>query len=143
MRKVADQPGIAVVVSAVGDVAGGEQQVGAVRLLHQHLEHLVEALAVIFGRIVRIEPDMDIGDLCDQHIRPLLRPVRPGRPKAYPPPLAACKEGVRHVTRSEEHTSELQSLMRISYAVFCLKKKKKDHITNHKYRINNEKMHTR
>src|SRR3546814_7519150 len=31
-------------------------------------------------------------------------------------------------TRSEEHTSELQSLMRISYAVFCLKKKK---IQNH------------
>src|SRR3546814_5570264 len=30
--------------------------------------------------------------------------------------------------RSEEHTSELQSLMRISYAVFCLKKKKKIHI---------------
>src|SRR3546814_8951532 len=29
-----------------------------------------------------------------------------------------------HTTRSEEHTSELQSLMRISYAVFCLKKKK-------------------
>src|SRR3546814_5975264 len=30
--------------------------------------------------------------------------------------------------RSEEHTSELQSLMRISYAVFCLKKKNKRHI---------------
>src|SRR3546814_3378133 len=30
--------------------------------------------------------------------------------------------------RSEEHTSELQSLMRISYAVFCLKKKKKNDI---------------
>src|SRR3546814_3646893 len=30
----------------------------------------------------------------------------------------------RHGIRSEEHTSELQSLMRISYAVFCLKKKK-------------------
>src|SRR3546814_2956142 len=29
-----------------------------------------------------------------------------------------------HIRRSEEHTSELQSLMRISYAVFCLKKKK-------------------
>src|SRR3546814_6144586 len=29
-----------------------------------------------------------------------------------------------HLARSEEHTSELQSLMRISYAVFCLKKKK-------------------
>src|SRR3546814_2410700 len=37
--------------------------------------------------------------------------------------LPACFE--RHeVRRSEEHTSELQSLMRISYAVFCLKKKK-------------------
>src|SRR3546814_2546765 len=32
---------------------------------------------------------------------------------------------VRHRNRSEEHTSELQSLMRISYAVVCLKKKKK------------------
>src|SRR3546814_9213957 len=35
----------------------------------------------------------------------------------------------RTVLRSEEHTSELQSLMRISYAVFCLKKKKQ---TKHK-----------
>src|SRR3546814_10508254 len=33
-------------------------------------------------------------------------------------------EGVRPHARSEEHTSELQSLMRISYGVFCLKKKK-------------------
>src|SRR3546814_3904453 len=32
---------------------------------------------------------------------------------------------VRFLLRSEEHTSELQSLMRISYAVFCLKKKNK------------------
>src|SRR3546814_7101217 len=43
--------------------------------------------------------------------------------------------------RSEEHTSELQSLMRISYAVFCLKKKKKEkntilqHLTHHKEHI--------
>src|SRR3546814_9756646 len=37
-----------------------------------------------------------------------------------------------HNIRSEEHTSELQSLMRISYAVFCLKKKKKQNkIRNH------------
>src|SRR3546814_8886165 len=34
--------------------------------------------------------------------------------------------------RSEEHTSELQSLMRISYAVFCLKKKKKTRDRRHK-----------
>src|SRR3546814_4272475 len=35
--------------------------------------------------------------------------------------------------RSEEHTSELQSLMRISYAVFCLKKKKKRKLLQNKY----------
>src|SRR3546814_3832353 len=33
-------------------------------------------------------------------------------------------------SRSEEHTSELQSLMRISYAVFCLKKKNRKHTSN-------------
>src|SRR3546814_8844159 len=38
------------------------------------------------------------------------------------------------LTRSEEHTSELQSLMRISYAVFCLKKKKTSNNHNTKYR---------
>src|SRR3546814_7583953 len=40
--------------------------------------------------------------------------------------------GIHHAYRSEEHTSELQSLMRISYAVFCLKQKKK---TKHKNTI--------
>src|SRR3546814_6979271 len=39
---------------------------------------------------------------------------------------------VRVAVRSEEHTSELQSLMRISYAVFCLKKKKNNRTTNKK-----------
>src|SRR3546814_10786413 len=38
--------------------------------------------------------------------------------------------GTGIAARSEEHTSELQSLMRISYAVFCLKKKKKDSLTS-------------
>src|SRR3546814_6543679 len=44
----------------------------------------------------------------------------------------------KEAIRSEEHTSELQSLMRISYAVFCLKKKKyitkKTKSTNHDYK---------
>src|SRR3546814_9370653 len=47
-----------------------------------------------------------------------------------PAPLPPAGEGgaQRRVrVRSEEHTSELQSLMRISYAVFCLKKKKQKH----------------
>src|SRR3546814_10022101 len=40
--------------------------------------------------------------------------------------------------RSEEHTSELQSLMRISYAVFCLKKKKKKQTNKHHCYTNSE-----
>src|SRR3546814_7469790 len=40
------------------------------------------------------------------------------------------KLGVGNGSRSEEHTSELQSLMRLSYAVFCLKKKKINSKTN-------------
>src|SRR3546814_10819627 len=40
------------------------------------------------------------------------------------PALMSIPEGAKLDERSEEHTSELQSLMRISYAVFCLKKKK-------------------
>src|SRR3546814_9351806 len=46
--------------------------------------------------------------------------VRPKLDHARPPRITS--KGVR---RSEEHTSELQSLMRISYAVFCLNKKRK------------------
>src|SRR3546814_7156124 len=46
----------------------------------------------------------------------------------------------RENERSEEHTSELQSLMRISYAVFCLKKKKQEINQNTKiYNTNNKK----
>src|SRR3546814_10303486 len=49
--------------------------------------------------------------------------------------------------RSEEHTSELQSLMRISYAVFCLNKKKKQHAykdntTTRKHEIHQEYIDT-
>src|SRR3546814_8736112 len=45
------------------------------------------------------------------------------------PSRATISERISDTNRSEEHTSELQSLMRISYAVFCLKKKK-THSTN-------------
>src|SRR3546814_2108544 len=45
----------------------------------------------------------------------------------------------RNIWRSEEHTSELQSLMRISYAVFCLKKKKN---TTQQTNKTNQNQHT-
>src|SRR3546814_2792753 len=52
--------------------------------------------------------------------------VRQVRHDLAPPEMKIATEssGVEVHARSEEHTSELQSLMRISYAVFCLKKKK-------------------
>src|SRR3546814_3291433 len=51
--------------------------------------------------------------------------------------LESQQNALEQETRSEEHTSELQSLMRISYAVFCLKKKK------NKTKENRETVNTR
>src|SRR3546814_8720854 len=51
--------------------------------------------------------------------------------RAHNPKVAGSNPApatIEKPSRSEEHTSELQSLMRISYAVFCLKKKKKQNI---------------
>src|SRR3546814_9454643 len=71
----------------------------------------------LFGRD---QPDDDdVGDVED-------RPVEAGEHDG---------PGQRE-NRSEEHTSELQSLMRISYAVFCLKKKKKNNHTYSEYTSN-------
>src|SRR3546814_1593083 len=42
----------------------------------------------------------------------------------------AGEDRLQRLARSEEHTSELQSLMRISYAVFCLKKKRHNHLNS-------------
>src|SRR3546814_3642146 len=56
---------------------------------------------------------------------------QPPRLPCRPLPFPICAP-----SRSEEHTSELQSLMRISYAVFCLKKKKNNISTNTQPRDN-------
>src|SRR3546814_3341120 len=55
------------------------------------------------------------------------RRLRSGADMHLPAKHVAARARIR---RSEEHTSELQSLMRISYAVFCLKKKKITHNTS-------------
>src|SRR3546814_8894084 len=68
------------------------------------------------------------------HPRPWLSSHKLGRPVGLANPEGFERSSLRRTTasavgrfcgRSEEHTSELQSLMRISYAVFCLKKKTK------------------
>src|SRR3546814_3443156 len=50
-------------------------------------------------------------------------------------PLAAIRARMKRPKSSEEHTSELQSLMRISYAVFCLKKQNKQLLSLYKLRL--------
>src|SRR3546814_8481107 len=66
----------------------------------------------------------------------VLRGFPQGNSEAFKKRLAAIWS-----TRSEEHTSELQSLMRISYAVFCLKKKKK-HNNQQTKQLSNHGMNT-
>src|SRR3546814_8472038 len=67
------------------------------------------------------------GEVAIDHGRPEIAPEQPANigeellAQRLVQPIAARQRGAR----SEEHTSELQSLMRISYAVFCLQKKKK------------------
>src|SRR3546814_15557844 len=58
------------------------------------------------------------------------------------PPQISCSNGSAFHRRSEEHTSELQSLMRISYAVFCLKKKNKKN-KKHKNATDTVQSHSR
>src|SRR3546814_2610164 len=67
--------------------------------------------------------------ICSDHpAPPTERNGQPWKPISTMPsghPGAGARPTARCTKRSEEHTSELQSLMRISYAVFCLKKKNK------------------
>src|SRR3546814_2314459 len=63
-------------------------------------------------------------------VAPVREPAQEGEPQGWCPGALTRPAAPRNIrpgpmagTRSEEHTSELQSLMRISYAVFCLKKK--------------------
>src|SRR3546814_7710760 len=62
----------------------------------------------------------------------LFRSVADQRHRRLAPIVGRAADVVDGVQRSEEHTSELQSLMRIAYAVFCLKKKKRGTSTGHR-----------
>src|SRR3546814_8082598 len=111
------------------------ERAGFVKLhdLRRNLGRLIEADVADAGRLIKL------GDLAREQAsddRPAL-----AADQVEEDLLALCLQLERLVARSEEHTSELQSLMRISYAVFCLKKKKQEQtkrvntITNRNKRI--------
>src|SRR3546814_10888042 len=125
------------------EVAGGQDEGDAVALLQLHAAHLV----VLIEHAARegdrpaaqqlLDDPVDVLRAIDDllHFRRVPGEIEPdvvqcGEHGVEPADEQEADEtedllvGQRHaVGRSEEHTSELQSLMRISYAVFCLKKK--------------------
>src|SRR3546814_6798918 len=70
------------------------------------------------------------------------------RSRWFEPPFGGARftgmllDALAAMARSEEHTSELQSLMRISYAVFCLKKKKTNTKKQNRHTENNKEAST-
>src|SRR3546814_5831391 len=77
------------------------------------------------GAIVAHANDAELVDVCDIDPVSLQAAVSETGATGHTSLDAMLATTTADAVRSEEHTSELQSLMRISYAVFCLKKKKK------------------
>src|SRR3546814_1895239 len=103
-------------VLAVGDIHGRFD------LLQQRLDQLdfdpEQDVAILLGDLVdRSDGSLDALEWC---ARPGILRVRGNHEQI----TAIAASDPDSIDRSEEHTSELQSLMRISYAVFCLKQKK-------------------
>src|SRR3546814_4134804 len=107
------------------EFAVADRQVAvAVQALVEHLD-----VAGAVHRLHRVGPLLGLGE---EHVVLVVVPVAGFLPKLDVEDLRAAHLAIAGVAvhaahvllRSEEHTSELQSLMRISYAVFCLKKKK-------------------
>src|SRR3546814_1181467 len=95
-----------------------EMQPGSVLFLPRGTWHRTEALEPSLSLSIVVRPPVLADALLDWLQPWLLGDAR------WRLPLYGVAGAAGLPTRSEEHTSELQSLMRITYAVFCLKKKK-------------------
>src|SRR3546814_10357441 len=105
-----------------GERAGNvEPQPAAFRILAEPLELGENPLPVGFGHAAALIVDR-YSRLAFPHLQS--QPDRTGVARKLHRVLDEVDEYLERAARSEEHTSELQSLMRISYAVFCLKQKK-------------------
>src|SRR3546814_2599268 len=105
------------------DVCSSDLRVGGTWLLGQEIAEAIDGVHAVsdFEAFVAVDHGPDI---C-HGLRAEEGEVRVGGFEKTPAPAKVESRGRNPwQMRSEEHTSELQSLMRISYAVFCLKKKK-------------------
>src|SRR3546814_7887074 len=100
---------LAIPLVRILDRSGGELQL-LPRRNHQYVEHVADPGARQMG-------------MAEPHDRAILLMIARTRVPAVRIGIGAQLRHPERQRRSEEHTSELQSLMRISYAVFCLKKK--------------------
>src|SRR3546814_6972659 len=99
---------------AVAPAAHVEDQVAGREAIHPAFDHLADRAAG--HRLIELEA----GGIAFRVVHPAAHIGIDRKPAVADAELVAFER-----SRSEEHTSELQSLMRISYAVICLKKKKK------------------
>src|SRR3546814_7267227 len=98
-------------------------------------ERQTGSACVVFGVRPRETKDRRRSASAQSRQRPY-RACAAGRPAVAVPANSAVEPVPAAPARSEEHTSELQSLMRISYAVFCLKKKTQTQTYTRTYETN-------
>src|SRR3546814_10426918 len=101
------------------------------RQLRRRIEHIDAVFAPLHREVEAHRRQRRIDDLLLDVLETAGEVVVPAVVLVVVPVVVAMLAHQRDLQRSEEHTSELQSLMRISYAVFCLKKKKTIHSNNY------------
>src|SRR3546814_8296765 len=113
------------VIAAIGAQQIGADRAGEARTIELERDERA-GLAVVVPARSNLGTDGFGRAIVGEMDAPVRRAVVPGKAGRHEPQRHIERE--RAQARSEEHTSELQSLMRISYAVFCLKKKTNYHI---------------
>src|SRR3546814_2985339 len=100
-----------------------ESDLGIARPAHGFLEHWAEQGVLLLNNVLTVEMGLAASHK-DKGWEPFTDAVVAEVNRRHTPAVFMLWGSHAQKKRSEEHTSELQSLMRISYAVFCLKKKK-------------------
>src|SRR3546814_4858728 len=112
------------------DLYGGAMCVATLRTAAEGLgvDIPIRTVTATRGKVVRAQPVAALAAQGRWHMAGVFEELEDQLATWYPE-LGWSPDRLDAMVRSEEHTSELQSLMRISYSVFCLKKKKEKKVT--------------